>query len=345
MNQPDPSASSFYYHKAQHNPDVEGISSMTLYEGPRVKKDMAYTIIKDRNTGEFHHDCVTFKTYRKTKNNPPQLDTKSSFTLSDDKNQELSQALAFLQACRQQHDLEDGRHSLSAQPSDLRGQIKNLEPDQQIQLLLDILQELQTQHPPQELLPSLQARDLAQLANTALLFQIALSRQVLGQFANLLKNPMATQAEFQQLLTSQPWLLGCENAEKLDIRYYLPEFTTEFELYRSATGQIEIFEIQTPLAATQPLFDYDAGADLFFPCLALNQALGQVQKYLSLLAPLDVKAKIILGHSHQDPQQMEALRIFNSHLKGIEVACFDQLLNGAKQVLAQKQSQLKALWS
>lgn len=335
---------SFYYHKAQHNPDVQGISSMTLYEGPRVKKDIAYTVIKDRNTGEFHHDCVTFKTYRKSKNSPPHFDAKSSFTLSDDKNQELTQALAFIQACRSQHEFSDGRHQLHPTSGEIREQIKDLNTDQQVQILLETLYQLQAQHNPQELLPPLQSLDLSQLENTALLFQIAHCRQVLGQLAHLLKSPKPSQSDLHSLLSAQPWLLGCENAEKLDTRYYLPEMEPCFELYRSPTGQIVILDIHTPLEPEQHLMEYHAGADLFYPCAPLNLALGQVQRYLSLLAPLEVQAQIIIGHSHQDPQQIEALRIFNSHLKNIIVMPFDQILNTAKQVLVQKQNRLKQGW-
>ncbi len=346
MTSPDePIQSSFYYHKAQHNPDVQGISSMTLYEGPRVKKDIAYTVIKDRNTGEFHHDCVTFKTYRKSKNAPPHFDAKSSFTLSDDKNQELTQALTFIQACRGQHEFADGRHQLHPTSVEIREQIKDLNTDQQVQILLETLYQLQAQHNPQELLPPLQSLELSQLENTALLFHIALCRQVLGQLAHLLKSPPPSQSDLQQLLTTQPWLLGCDFAEKLDTRYYLPEVEPCFELYRSPTGQMLIFEIHTPLEPEQNLMEYHADADLFYPCPALNLALGQVQKYLSLLAPLEVQAQIIIGHSHQDPQQIEALRIFNSHLKNIVVMPFDQLLNTAKQVLVQKQNLIKQSWN
>lgn len=340
----EPAATSFYYHKAQHNPDIQGISSMTLYEGPRVKKDIAYTVIKDRNTGEFHHDSITFKTYRKSKNAPPHFDAKSSFTLSDDKNQELSQALAFIQACRSQHEFSDGRHRLHPTSGEMREQIKDLNADQQMQILLETLHQLQLQHHPQELLPPLQSLDLLPLQNISLLFHIALCRQVLGQLAHLLKMPDPDPKDLHGLLTQQPWLLGCEYAEKIDVRYYLPEIEPHFELYRSPNGQMHIFEILTPLAPDHNLMVYAPEEDLFYPCPELNRALGRVQKYLALLAPLEVQAHIVIGHSHHDPQQMEALRILNTQFKQIVVTPFDQLLASAKQVLVQKQNRLKQGW-
>jgi hypothetical protein len=347
MTNPDQSEASFYYHKAQHNPDIQGISSMTLYEGPRVKKEISYTVIKDRKTGEFHHDCISFKTYRKTKNTPPHLDPKSSFTLSDDKNQELTKALVFMQAARQQHNLEDGKHKLQVEvpPQDIASQIKGLKAQEQIPLLLELMQAIQTEHHPQELLQTLQGLELPKLENMALIFHIALCRQVLGQFANMLKDPFTTQRAFEQLLQAHPWILGAEYSEPIDVQSLIPDLDSELFIQRLSTGELELLEIKTPLDPEQMLFLLEPAHGVYYPCAELSQSVGLVQKYLSQLAPLKVKAKLIIGYTYHDSAQNEALRLFNSHLQQIEVITFDQVLQQAKHTLAYKQHLSKQGWN
>lgn len=108
---PESETPHFHVHKSRHNPDIEGVSSMALYEGKRVKRDISYTVIRDRNTGAFHHDSVSLKTFRKRKDKPWKLDESSSITLSEDKDGELTKVIEFLQTCRGQ-DLEEGNYSL-----------------------------------------------------------------------------------------------------------------------------------------------------------------------------------------------------------------------------------------
>jgi hypothetical protein len=49
----------------QRFPDLDSLQSVTLKDGPQARKEAKYTVIRNRHTGDFHHDVVTIKTYRK----------------------------------------------------------------------------------------------------------------------------------------------------------------------------------------------------------------------------------------------------------------------------------------
>jgi hypothetical protein len=49
----------------QRFPDLDSLHSVTLKDGPQARKEAKYTVIRNRHTGDFHHDVVTIKTYRK----------------------------------------------------------------------------------------------------------------------------------------------------------------------------------------------------------------------------------------------------------------------------------------
>src|SRR5262245_42835613 len=49
----------------QRFPDLGGLQSVILKDGPQARREAKYTVIHNRHTGDFHHDVVTIKTYRK----------------------------------------------------------------------------------------------------------------------------------------------------------------------------------------------------------------------------------------------------------------------------------------
>ena len=58
-------------------PDLENINTTILREGPRSRTELKYTRIKSRHTGEFHHDSLTIKSYKKLKSEWQTEPTKS----------------------------------------------------------------------------------------------------------------------------------------------------------------------------------------------------------------------------------------------------------------------------
>ncbi|MGV3526385.1 MAG: hypothetical protein ACO1RX_19350 [Candidatus Sericytochromatia bacterium] len=292
------------HHKSQHNPDIDHVSSITLYEGQRVRHDLVYGVVNDRNTGAFHHDYATFKTFRKTKTQPWKLDAAASFTLSEDKTQALSQALQFLDVCRgKQAPAADGEYLLlNAEHPDerllLEG-VRQLSASEQVDVLLRTLSPASASELP-ALMGALEQSDAAQLDQASRLLRIAAWRRALRTFRRLLKDPQTTAQQFALHLQSQPWMLG----------EVLPE-------------DQRLLEVKTPL--DHPLFSDDEAHASWTPCLELMQALGQVQMHLAGYDNPRQRACLVIGHTQGDPGQEQALQLFNSHLSRIEVLSFDQI--------------------
>ena len=70
------------------NPDLETIRSVILKEGPRSRKQASHVIILDRNTGEFHHEAITIKTFKKRQGAWSE-DADHSITLSSEGEDEI----------------------------------------------------------------------------------------------------------------------------------------------------------------------------------------------------------------------------------------------------------------
>ena len=113
---------------------------------------------------------------------------------------------------------------------------------------------------------------------------------------------------------------------------------------RTVDGYLEIVEIKT--AFSEPLFLHNKSHDSYYPSSKLSKSIGQVMKYIdevnrnrdAIIAKdevdtLKIKARVIVGRDGS-PEQQAALRNFNSHLHGIEVITFDQLLKIAQRVLS-----------
>ena len=114
-------------------------------------------------------------------------------------------------------------------------------------------------------------------------------------------------------------------------------------LRRTVDGYLEIVEIKT--AFTHVLFQRDDSHGSYYPSAKLSQVLGQVFRYIeeversrdAILAKdredtLKIRARVIVGRDG-DGEQVAALRSINSHLHGIEVITYDQLLRIAARVL------------
>jgi hypothetical protein len=155
----------------------------------------------------------------------------------------------------------------------------------------------------------------------------------------------AREGKFQKLLAENPWMFGSEYSELLDRRNFTRDQTQDFVLRRTADGYLEVIEIKTPLR-NQPLFIRDGSHNTYYPRSELSIVLGQVLNYLALLdaneytiRALDsekvtkIRAKIIIGCTDDDADQIAALRRFNGHLHRVEIITFDQLARIARQVV------------
>lgn len=337
-------------HKAQINPDIDSISSLSLYEGQRVRHELVYGVVKDRKTGAFHHDYASFRTLRKTKATPWKADQKASFTLSDDKNGEFGRALEFLLARRGQPMLPDPGPAETQAPVGI--------PAADDADLLAVLARFRAQGGLRATLAALEQGAAEELEAGALLLRIAACRQALRGFHRLLRQPQTPDSDFVALLSRQLWMLGHDCSERLNPGDFLASLGPEWLLLRRPDDTAELICIGTPMsgeaeAVGERLLDYDPDYDGWFPGAELTIRLGRVQHALDRLQalpgerwgthPSAITARILLGHSRGDPKLESALEAFAARQHEIAIQSFDQLDRFAVRSLASLQQRLKQL--
>jgi hypothetical protein len=97
-------------------------------------------------------------------------------------------------------------------------------------------------------------------------------------------------------------------------------------LQRSPAGRLEAVLVGEP-AGADPLFEGDA------PGTTLSRWLGQAMRERELLMPAgEVELTLVVG-AHADEATMEALKRLNSHLSGIEVLTYLEVLQRGQRVL------------
>jgi hypothetical protein len=339
-------------------PDLGTVESVILKDGPRVRKEASHAIILNRHTGEFHHDAVSIKTFRKQKEVWSE-DTKHTISLSSEDDDEIQKLLDFLTVVRGGSIPKKGsEYIVVAAPSDASGRsalqklLNDLSATGKIDVLADVLKQV-TQDV--DLLPTLLERAAKHpqlFAEAAAALNLATYKNAVIKLQNLINTRTAREAQFQGLLVENPWMFGSEYSELLDRRKWTRDEQQDFVLRKTTDGYIELIEIKTPLGGAN-LFNYDSSHKSYFAGVDLSKVIGQVQKYLerldaernSILAndgedTCKIRAKIIIGRD-SDKDQKEALRRLNGHLYRIEVLTFDQLLRIAKSVLSYLESALR----
>ncbi|SRR6266540_308678 len=333
------------------NPDIETIRSVTLKVGPRSRKEAAYVIILDRSTGEFHHDAITIKTYKKRKGAWGE-DVEHSITLSSKDEDEIQKLLDFLAAARSGSiPKKSGDFVVVAAPASntdraaLQELLNKLSASGRIEVLANVLENV---HHDSGMLSELldRASKHPQLfAEAAAALNLATYKAAVDELHRMITSKgRVPESDFQKLLVENPWMFGSEYSELLDRRRWTRDEQQDFVVRRTTDGYIELIEIKTPLEG-RALFNHDASHNAFYAGAELSKVVGQVQNYIekldrernSILAndgedTTKIRAKIIIG-CDGDTEQQHALRRFNGHLHRIEVITFDQLLKIAQRVL------------
>jgi len=333
------------------NPQLDTVRSVVLKDGPKARKLAALTNIVDPGTGEFHHDAITIKTFKK-KRGRWGLDLEHSITLSSEEGDEIQMLIDFLAAARSGSvPKKSGEFVVIAAPTSqtdratLQELLNNLSADGRIDVLANVLANIQHDA---DLLPELLDRAAKQpqrFAEAAAALNLATYKAAVGKLQGLITaKGKVPEARFQRLLKENPWMFGSEYSEILDRRKWTRDENQDFVVRRTTDGYIELIEIKTPLEG-RDLFKYDDSHDSFYAGAELSKVVGQVQNYIekldrernSIVAndgedTTKIRAKIIIGCDGDKDQQI-ALRRFNGHLHRIEVMTFDQLLKIAQRVL------------
>jgi len=333
------------------NPDIETIRSVTLKVGPRSRKEAAYIIILDRSTGEFHHDAITIKTFKKRKGAWGE-DVEHSITLSSEGEDEIQKLLDFLAAARggsiPKH---SGDFVVVAAPASntdraaLQELLNKLSASGRIDVLANMLENVHLDSGMLSELLDRAAKHPQLFAEAAAALNLATYKAAVDELHRMITSKSRVpEADFQQLLAENPWMFGSEYSELLDRRRWTRDEQQDFVVRRTTDGYIELIEIKTPLEG-RPLFNHDSSHSTFYAGAELSKVVGQVQNYIekldrernSILAndgedTTKIRAKIIIG-CDGDTNQQHALRRFNGHLHRIEVITFNQLLKIAQKVL------------
>ena len=328
-------------------PNLERTVTVVLKDGPKVRRVAKHTVVLNEHTGEFHHDSLTIKTYALNKRTCT-LDPGRSVHLDGE---ELQRLMEFMRSSRGGGlPVKAGGYVVLPTPETF-----NDEASRKLHDLTDaagaealaILLRQAVEKP--DLLRAVMERAAERgdefFAEAAAALNLVVYRRAVVQLEDLIESPGAREADFQRLLTANPWMFGSEYSRLLDIRRLTRDEQQDFLFSRTTDGYIEVVEIKTPLGG-DALFAYDRSPDTYYPKADLSKVLAQVENYLekldrrrdTILADdgVDahkVRAKAVIGRDG-DEHQIRALRRLNGHLHGIEVITFDGLLRIARRVLS-----------
>ncbi len=154
----------------------------------------------------------------------------------------------------------------------------------------------------------------------------------------------AKEIAFQKLLDQNWWMLGGHYVWRIGKRHWTNRETVDIML-KSADGFFEIIELKR---SSPQIFKLDH--DQWIVTAEVNDAVNQAAQYISFIE-MDrasifkrfnvdlhkIKAKVLIGWIAEEDefakQKREALRIYNSHLHGIQVMTYDELVRVADNVI------------
>lgn len=343
------------------NPDLDSVRTTVLREGKRRCKIAKHTRIRDRHTGQIHHDTLSIQTIRLDTNNPFRGDLKHSVMLSsEDGKDEIQQLVDFVSVCRSGTlPNSTAKHIVTPAPQkkdDEEALIKLLERLHEgggYDVIADVLKHATQDKRLFDLLLERAAKNPQLFAEAAVALNLVNYKNAVEELNTLIVTDVKSEQTFQHFLELHPWMFGSEYSKHLGRRNWTRDENQDFVLRRTTDGYIELVEIKTPLGG-DPLFRYDRSHDSYYPSADLSKVIGQVQKYIEELDTErntilrknqedtnKIRAKIIIGRDG-DETQRQALRRYNGHLHRIEVLTFDQLLNIAQNVIQYLESALRS---
>jgi hypothetical protein len=324
---------------------------VVLRSGPIVHRVASQWLQKNLDTGEVNEQTIRIETYYRYSHKGWHWDKKNSITLRDRNANEIQALAAFLGAvCADQIPSFGGKYLVvplndTVDFASLRTVLNEVPLPGRASLLSQIIA-LANEDP--NIVKALSAYvsldpESAKLAGAAII--LARYSAAVEHLQHLI-DTNARESEFQKHLTEHPWMFGSEYSQLIPRRAMTRDQKQDFVQRRTTDGFLEITEIKTPLRGA-PLFLPDDSHNSFYPRSELSAVLGQVINYISeieadkhrILAVdgehvAKVRAKIIIGCTEGNPDQVTALRQFNGHLHGIEIITFDQLLRIAKRVIS-----------
>lgn len=306
-------------HTENIHKNVQGVQREVLYTGKRVQREIQYVRVHNHKTGAFHHDSIALKTYRKSAKTDWTLDEKSSISLSENHEGELTRAIDFIARCR-------GNDKAIESPSPTR---HSETADQAIDLLssgpLKQRMAAALQSPPQD------------LKQAFLLLEVAQYRQALKGFHHLLKQTEQTADQLFAFFKANPELIS--QTQHTMYTEALPPHSLCFKdpLYDHYT----LFHLGA-YQAQAPLFELNSNCSAWVPTAALSTTLGELSYELQALnlPPSQVSIHVFLGDIAHDIEQQKALALYQQR-QNYQIMSYSQLLKQTTQHLKALQERLK----
>jgi hypothetical protein len=334
------------------SPNISKVRQAVLRDSQQVRKEVKFRIINDEHTGEYHHDSLVIKTWKKRKDH---CEESSKHTISLDSREEIESLSTFLIAVLQG---ATGSGIFVAVNADnfaeherLQDLINSSSKSGQANALVSVLQKASEDPQLFEVVLERARVDPELFSETATKLNLAAFKSAVAELEDLIAAPNSTEQQFQSHLERHPWMFGSEYSKLLDRRRWTRDENLDYVVRRTTDGYIEVIEIKTPLNGSN-LFNEDKSHKSFYASAELSKVIGQVQNYIceldtnrEMIQRKDgedtnkIRAKIIIGRDG-DENQAKALRTFNGHLHRIEVITFDQLLNIAKCVTSHLEQSL-----
>lgn len=332
------------------NPSVRSISQVVLKDGPQTFRIASLLEIINPQTQEFHHYSLKIDHIDRSKKAGWFAKPERSVRLEGADPDEIDRLYLFLQTIKA-NSLGNATGALHVIRSEdyakleaLLGMLPNLAVTDKIQLIRTVINLLDGSptYAPQ-FVAAFEESPRETLAHIATAARFLEYRDVRNRLEELILDSSTGENAFQGHLSKNPWIFGSEYSELLQRRAWTRDDKLDFMLRRTVDGFLEIIEIKT--AFPEPLFIHDKSHESYYASAKLSAALGQVMRYVeevqrnrdTILAndkvdTLKIRVRVIMGRDG-DAAQQAALRKFNSHLHGIEVITYDQLLRIADRVL------------
>jgi len=281
-------------------PDLAGIQSVNLKEGPRSRKEAKYTTIVDRHTGEIHHHALSIKTFRRIQGSWKE-DQEGSITLSSEGDDEIQKLIDFLRAVHTgAESIATGDYAIltapveGADPAVLQQFLSNLSMAGKADVLTDILEFASKDTGLLDILLERVTQEPQLFADAAAALNLATYKSAVEALKSLIEaGSDVRESQFQAILSENPWMFGSEYSELLDQRRWTRDEQQDFVVRRTIDNYIEIIEIKTPLEGAS-LFNHDRSHNSYYAGVELSKVIGQVQNYLE---KLDTERNSILGES------------------------------------------------
>ena len=325
-------------------PDLAGYKRCILKHGARANKIAVFWTIRDRHTGEPHHNVLKLATLSQTKKRGWEQ-TENSITLTDEDGDEISLLFHFMASEGLVEDHGDYAVVNLAELDERQFQRilgATLSSNRTASVLEEIANWIDSEPTATEGLIKLASDNpMRSKSLVAALNYGRYSRAI--EDLRILVEANELEHAYQKFLEENFWMFGSEYSELIPNRNLLVNMQLDFPLRRTVDGYLDIIEIKRPMN-DKPLFRQDKRGN-WSEITEIVEARSQADNYIAnidavqyqiwLKEHLDtekVRAKVVIGRDG-DEDQTRAMRRLNAQMHRIEFITYDQLLKIAQRIL------------